>query len=184
VTHATPRAEEHAESGALPRLAPKLYSWGVVVHGIREFGGLRVETDNWPIIIMEFPEQRIDDESLRGCLEYIADILRDAERGGERSYQITDLTRMRELATASQRKVVADWMKRTVGLQKIASVGGANVTPSTMLRGLITAINWFQPPPMPTVFVATRKEAWREALKALDAAHVPVMPTLRDRVLG
>ena len=46
---------------------------------------------------------------------------------------------MTQLAPASQRKCVADWMARTLMLQKTVSLGGANVTPSTILRGLITS---------------------------------------------
>jgi hypothetical protein len=73
-------------------------------------------------------------------------------------------------------------MRRTVPLQRAASLGGANVTPSTVLRGLITAINWFQPPPMPTLYVATRREALAAAIDALNAAGTHIPHTLRDRL--
>jgi len=73
-------------------------------------------------------------------------------------------------------------MKRTHALQMIASVGGANVTPSPLLRGLITAINWFQNPAMPAVSVATRREALVAAIEMLDAANVPIPEELRMRI--
>jgi hypothetical protein len=106
----------------------------------------------------------------------------ESEKRGDRSYQVTDLSRIKELARASQRQIAADWMQRTFDLQRAASVGGANVAPSTLVRGLLTAIQWFQEAPMPTVCVATRREAFHEAVKMLDEAHVPIGQELREKL--
>jgi hypothetical protein len=151
----------------------------VIVRGVREFEGLRVLTDDWPVVVMEFPERVVSDSALESCLLHIEKLLSAAKEGGEKTYTITDLSRMYQIAPASQRKYVADWVSRTLLLQKAASIGGANVTPSTILRGIITAINWISPPPFPSVFVATRREAFAEAIKAFDAAHAPLPAAVR-----
>jgi hypothetical protein len=146
---------------------------------VREFEGLRITTSDWPVMLMEFPEKVVPDSALHSCLAYFEQLLKRAKGAGEKTYTITDLSRMYHLAPASQRKYVAEWMASTLPLQRIASLGGANITPSTILRGLITAIYWVSPPPMPSVFVATRREAYAEAVKAFDAAGVPLRSELR-----
>ena len=159
-----------------------LYLDDVIAHVVREFGTLRVETVDWPIILLEFPERRFGDAEFADALDYIERLLREGHLLGEKSFQVTDLTRMQEIAPASQRKYVSEWAKRTLDLQKVASVGAANVTPSSILRGLVTAVHLFQPPPTPTTFVSTRKEAWVVALKALDEARAPLSPVVRARL--
>ena len=151
-----------------------------------KFGELEINTRDWPILLMVFPKQRFADADLRRALDYIEQLMIESEKSGEKSFQITDLTRMQEIASASQRKISAEWVKRTAPLQRAASVGGANVTPSTILRGLITAIYWFQSPSTTTtpIFVATRSDAYRAALRSLKAAEVPLPPGLRAQILS
>jgi hypothetical protein len=151
----------------------------VIVRVARDFGLVRVDTSDWPVLLLEFPEHRVEDVEFRDAMTHIEHTLLEAKSLGLKSFQVTDLTRMREIAPASQRKHAADWMKRTLPIQRAASVGGANVTPSTILRGLITAIYWFQPPPMPTTFVSTRKEAMLMAVRALEEARLPVPLAVR-----
>lgn len=156
----------------------------MIARVVREFGGIRIATTDWPILFMDMPPQRVADSSLLETLAYLEELMRAAEKAGDRSFQITDLTRIKELPPASQRQHVGDWMQRTQKLQKTATVGGANVTPGAILRGIITAINWFQSAPMPTAFVATRREAVQIGVKALDAAKVPLGLELRERLLA
>jgi hypothetical protein len=54
------------------------------------------------------------------------------------------------------------------------------VTPSAILRGLITAVFWFQPPVAPYFAVATRHEAMRKGVEMLRAASAPLPPRLAD----
>jgi hypothetical protein len=70
-------------------------------------------------------------------------------------------------------------MTRTLPLQKAASLGGATVTRATMLRALINALHFIAPPGMPSIFVATRGEAFAEAIKAFDRSLKPLPPDLR-----
>jgi hypothetical protein len=87
---------------------------------------------------------------------------------------------MREITPASQRRFTADWLQRTATLQRTGSVGAAHVTPSAILRGLITAVFWFQKPPTETVFVATRDEAVRRGIEFFEKAGLPP-PSVRTQ---
>jgi len=145
----------------------------------RAFQGLRVLTNDWPVIVIDFPETRVPDAALEACLSCVEELLKEASDRKERTYTITDLTRMVEFPPASQRSYAADWMARSIELQKAASLGGATVTRSTMLRAVINAVHWISPPAMPSIFVATRRDALAAAVKAFDAARVQVRPELR-----
>jgi hypothetical protein len=157
----------------------------VVARIVREFGGIEVATSDWPIILMEIPEQRVADADLQAALAYIEQILRECEKTGQKCAQVTDLTRMQHMPPASQRKMSGEWVKATIELQKATSVGGANVTPSAILRGIITAIHWFQKPPTPVEFFATRNEAMLQVIAWLNQANVPLplsVYELRDKL--
>ncbi len=149
------------------------------VRPARDFQGLRLITDDWPIILIEFPEARVSDDALRDCLSCIEDLLKEAREQREWTFTVTDLTRMTEFPTPTQRKCTSEWVTRTFALQKAASLGGATVTRSTLLRGVINAVHWVSPPALPTTFVATRREAMLEAIKAFDRGRITLRPALR-----
>jgi hypothetical protein len=114
-------------------------------------------------------------------LHHLEDLMRDAESRRERIFLVTDITQMRQLTPASQRKLTADWMKHTFSLGKVASVGAAHVTPSAILRGIITAVSWVQPPPNPSVCVASVEEAYERGIAALTAAGQLIPPRVLQR---
>jgi hypothetical protein len=145
---------------------------------IREFGRIRVHRTHWPIIVLEFPEKRIADADFHDALTYIETLMRECQRAGQRSFQVTDLTRIREIPPASQRRYAGEWVKDMDALIRVASVGGADVTPSSILRGLITAIHWIQRPPTPTAVFATRPEAYLHAIGQIERALGAVPPNL------
>jgi hypothetical protein len=140
----------------------------VVAQITRDFGGIRIETVNWPIVLMEFPEKRVEDPDFQQALNYIEHLMRECAANREKSYQVTDITRVQELAPATQRKYAAEFVKRNAPLSQLASLGTASVTPSSILRGIMTAIFWISPPPTPAVFFASRGEAYLHAIDVLE----------------
>ena len=146
----------------------------------RDFGGIRVETVDWPIVLMEFPEKRVADSDFHQALNYIEHLMREGAAAGEKSYQITDITRIQEIAPATQRKYAAEFVKRNAALSRLASFGTASVTPSSILRGIMTAIFWISPPPTPAVFFATRGEAYLYALDVLERGGTRLPQRLLD----
>jgi hypothetical protein len=152
----------------------------VVAQITRDFGGIRIETVNWPIVLMEFPEKRAEDADFHQALHYIEHLMREGAAGGEKSYQVTDITRVQEIAPATQRKYAAEFVKRNASLSQLASFGTASVTPSSILRGIMTAIFWISPPPTPAVFFATRGEAYLHAIDVLERGGTWLPPRLLD----
>jgi hypothetical protein len=152
----------------------------VVARVVREFGGLRIETTDWPIILMVMPEHRFSDQDVQAALVHLEQVMIECRHDHERCVQVTDASRMHALPPASQRKITGEWLKKTVDLQKAVSLGGVNVTPSAIIRGIITAIHWFQKPETPVAFVATRNEAMLQAIQWLEQARVVLPPRLRE----
>ncbi len=152
----------------------------IVARVLREFGALRISTIDWPIILMDMPEGHVADSELRDALRYVEELLRACVAQRERCTQVTDLTRVKQIPTASQRRIAADWITKTLDLQREASLGGANVTPSAILRGIITAIQWVQRPPAPAEHFATRSEAMLQAIRWLDEGRVLLPPGLQE----
>jgi hypothetical protein len=144
----------------------------------REFGQIRVARVDWPIVLIEFPEKRVTDADLHAVLAHIESLLSEAAKNREKIFVITDLTVMREITPANQRQFTAEWIKRTASLSRTASVGGATVTPSAILRGIITALYWLQPSPSPTFTVATRHEGMLKGIEMLEAGSVLLSPRL------
>lgn len=130
------------------------------------FGGIRVDTREWPIVLTEFPAHPVTDADLAGALGKLEALFQT----GERSFQITDLSRISEMAPASQRKYSGDWTIRTFDLQKQWSLGGCLVIKSALVRGLVTAVHWLKEPPQPTATVATLEEAYAVARGVLARA--------------
>jgi hypothetical protein len=144
----------------------------------RDFGGIRVSCADWPIVLVEFPEKGVHDETLRAVLGHLETIMTDAVRTREKLFFVTDISRMRQLTPAGQRQLTATWMKRADALCRAAGVGGATVTPSPVLRGIITALYWLRSPPTPSFSVSTRHEAVLKGIEMLQAANVPLSPRL------
>jgi hypothetical protein len=142
------------------------------------FDGIRVSRADWPIVVTEFPEKRVSDEALHAMLGHLEELLNEAAGRNEKLYFVTDLTVTREIPPANQRKVTSQWMARTATLAKTASLGAAQVTPSAILRGIFTAVFWLHPSPMPSIFVATRREAMIRGVELLEAAGALLPPRL------
>jgi len=144
----------------------------------REPARIRLSNADWPIVLVEFPERRVSDENLLASLGQIESLLRQAKRNREKLFVVTDLTLMRETSPANQRKLTAEWMKRTTPLAAASSVGTATVTPSAILRGIITALYWLQPAPNPAFCVATRHEGILKGIEQLEQVNALLSPRL------
>ena len=147
---------------------------------VRDFGGIRIDTTEWPIILMVMPEHRASDADVQSAVVHIEQIMLECKKDREKCVQVTDASAMTTLPTASQRKITGEWMKKTTELQREVSLGGANVTPSAIIRGIITAIHWFHKPETPVVFVATRDEGMLQAFRWFEQAKVSLPSHLRE----
>jgi hypothetical protein len=150
----------------------------------QDFGGIRVSCADWPVVLIEFPEKRVPDAALYSMFEYLESSMLDAAKAHEQVYTLADISLMREMTPASQRRYTAEWIKRNADLVKVSSVGGATVTPSPVLRGIITAVYWIQPPIRTMFTVATRQEGMLKGIELLQREGQLLSPRLiayRDR---
>jgi hypothetical protein len=85
---------------------------------------------------------------------------------------------VREAMPASHRQFTREWIKCTASLARAAALGSATVTPSALLRGIITALYWLQPPPTPVLTVATRHEGMLKGIEMLERERLLLSPRL------
>ena len=104
---------------------------------------------------------------------------------GTKFYQVVDLSRMKEVAPAGQRKYAAEWSARTQPLLVGCLLGGSIVAASPLLRGMLTAVFWLSKPATPTTIVSTRREGLLCGIHAIEEATPPLpahLSDLRDRL--
>jgi hypothetical protein len=144
----------------------------------RDFAGIRIVSVDWPIVRSAFPERRVPDGALRSVLDHLESLMSEAAKRREKLFLITDLTATQEMPSASQRHLAAQWLKRNEALLRVATVGTAHVTPSALLRGILTAVFWISAPPKPYTFVATLEEAMLRGIRLLETEGALLPPRL------
>ncbi|MGH7439772.1 MAG: hypothetical protein ACRENE_29120 [Polyangiaceae bacterium] len=157
----------------------------MVDRSVHDFDGIRIDTRDWPLVLMEMPAHPVPDTSVHQALWYLERLMKRTPPD-ERFFQVTDLSSMRDVAPARQRKYSAEWAKRTAPFARHCRIGGAIVAKSSLLRGMLTAVFWLAKPEGPTHVVSTRREGLLCAIHALEAtgplpAH---LSQLRDRLLA
>ena len=58
----------------------------------------RVAVDDWPIVLVDLPERRMQDATVHRLFDELEAALREGKSRGERSFVITDLTRLRAVS--------------------------------------------------------------------------------------
>jgi hypothetical protein len=142
---------------------------------VRDLGGIRIDTRSWPLIIWEMPSaDGVSATATAQAFGYLKELWQ-TRAPGERVFQLTDLSRALG-ATAASRRFAADFMKENEALIVEATLGGATVITSPIMRGVITAVFWLKASPVPTRIVATREDGLRHGLDLLEAHRSP-LPT-------
>jgi hypothetical protein len=98
------------------------------------------------------------DDELEGAFERMTSELQKARTEGRRVAMISIGTADSGM-TPKQRRRSADWLKERTELLRIACIGQAIVLPGTLQRGVLTAILWMAPYPVPLRVCATEAEA-------------------------
>jgi len=100
--------------------------------------------DLMPIYRWTFPSEATDEE-LRACLQAREDL---AIRARYYTAWVIDMSNITK-APATQRKALAEHLKRFDEFGARWNAGSALIVPSPWLRGLVTAVTWFSPPSFP-----------------------------------
>jgi hypothetical protein len=141
---------------------------------VREFGGIRIDSRQWPLVTFDQPEHKVTDAATMEALDFLTGLMGDVGPR-EKIFLLVDLSQSKEAAPASQRKAAAQHSARHEELQKRTVVGSGIVITSAVMRGVITAVFWIRPPSIPTKLVASRDEALRYGLDLLEA-HLSMLP--------
>jgi len=147
--------------------------------GVRRFEGIEIDCTQWPLLLWESPSHRVSDQSSVDALAWLEELWRTTPAGAK-SFMLTDLSRMEEVAPASQRKYAAEFMDRNRDLQRRATVGGAIVATSPIVRGALRAVFWIRPPALEPRMVTTREEGLVYGIDLLAAACPPLPGHLQD----
>jgi hypothetical protein len=140
---------------------------------IRHFEGIAIDTTQWPFILWDSPPRRVSDRAFADAMTWVGE-LSEKTPLGEKSFMLTDLSRLEEAAPASQRKYAADFMNQHRDLIRRASAGAGIVAKSAVVRGGITAVFWIRPPPVETRVVATREEGILYGIGLIERAGPPL----------
>lgn len=146
---------------------------------IRHFEGIMIDATRWPFILWESPPRRVSDRAFADAMTYV-EALSKATPPGEKSFMLTDLSRLEEAAPASQRKYAADFLHRNRDLFQRVSAGAGIVAKSAIVRGGITAVFWIRPPPVETRVVATREEGTLYGIAMIEKACGRLPPHLLE----
>jgi hypothetical protein len=151
---------------------------------VREFEGIRIDTRDWPLLVMEMPEGSVSDEAVHGALAHLEWIMARTP-AGTRFFQVTDLSRMSLFAPASQRRYAGEWSRRTAELAVRTRLGAVAVAPSPMLRAILSAVAWSKGVKASSRVTLTRADGVLQGIRALEIAHPPLPPhlvALRERL--
>jgi hypothetical protein len=135
-------------------------------------GSITIDESRRPIVTVRFVGAVSDGE----FDEYLAAMERMLER---RQKTLTILDARESARTPpTQRRKQAEWLKAQTSMLQAYSCGSAFVITSPLVRGVLTAILWVQPLPVPHTVVGsiTDAEAW--ARKRLLAEGVTPPPPL------
>ena len=108
---------------------------------------------HWPLVVFELPPQL--STGFVGVLD--ASMKRVFARQ-MRFVSLVDASKLESLPDANARRALGEWSKTIDAPTRKYQVANALVVPSAMARGVLTAIHWIHPPPMPTIVCATVAE--------------------------
>jgi len=114
---------------------------------------VHVSTDDWPLVFVTLPAVQSDEE----VLDYF-DELRACRVRYEPYAIVVDATASRGFS-AKQRRMQADYVSEGLESSRRYLKGLAFVAPSQLIRGMLTAIFWFQRPESPHRVFTNREDA-------------------------
>jgi hypothetical protein len=139
----------------------------------RDFGGIRIDTTAWPLIVWNSPRDSPHEAVMR-ALEYLVQVWK-ATPADTKSFLVCDLSLQGRAPSASERREIASFLALHDKLQRKALLGGALVVSSAIVRGVITAVFWLRPPAVPQKAFGTRAQAVTHAIEQIER-HAGVLP--------
>lgn len=114
---------------------------------------IEFDDSHWPVVICR-AQGHSTDEDIRTYTNVLAGFL----SRGQRHVVIVDAQGGQSL-NSRHRRFIAEWNKKNARALALYRSALVLVTPSTLLRGMITAIHWLFPAPFPYKAVETIEQA-------------------------
>lgn len=146
------------------------------------------EYDNGPVQFRHvYMDGRQTDDELKQRLEAFRELYVSLQREQRRTVLLFELGESFDYS-ARQRSIQADWGRDVAELEREVLIANAFVTPSLVIRGMITAVYWLWPPAAAYTVQATLLEAltWSFDLCEQHGISMPdsVRRDCRARLLG
>jgi hypothetical protein len=136
--------------------------------------GIRTDSSRWPLVIITFVEG-FSNEDLERCF---ADNARLFQRG-ERFASVRDLRNVYKMPSPVQREMARKWQERVRDEFPDLCLGVSIVSDSSFIRGLVTAVGWATPPPIPEETFPTLSAGVDWSIQKLDDAGIPISHDIR-----
>ena len=131
--------------------------------------GIEVDATYWPLVIVVVSEI-LDAGSVADLIRRV-DVLHQRR---EHFATLVDTTAVKTLPRASERQALAEWQNRTIEVIRRYNVVTATVIENSLVRGVMTAMNWVFRPPNEQVSVASFREGLSICCDRLRAAGIPL----------
>lgn len=131
----------------------------------------RYSTAHFPLVIVTCPA-RFEATNVKTVLDAYSN---EVFEGRRKFVLVVDALGIKELPSALVRRAITDWMQRVESIGQRYTLGMAMATPSAIVRGAMTAVNWVVPPKIPMSYEPTMAAAVDWAIARLESAneHVP-----------
>jgi hypothetical protein len=116
----------------------------------------------WPVVVVTLPEAPLQGQSFE---DYLVAVSAYYERG--RSFGFVFDVRRAPPLTAAQRNTIAEYIERSRKRHPELRVVMSVVIASAIQRGLVRAITWLTPQPVPTEISSTVDEGVRWVMREL-----------------
>ncbi len=142
-------------------------------------GRSHIDMSFMPIFMVVHEGQLTDQE----FADYLAETERSLYGPESRKRVLIQDARNAGQSPPTQRKMQAEWLKKHEARLRNIALGTAFVIDSALVRGILTAILWLQPLPMPHEVCGTIEEALDWADKRLKENNIEAPPNARIAIL-
>lgn len=136
-----------------------------------------VDTSLWPVVVCT-PRGNLSDKEYQQMFAAFDELW----RRGQKFVTITD-TRFNDTATARQRQLIGEWVKKNGPTIQRHSLGSVLIVESAIVRGALTAISWVSQADFSSSYVKNWEQATSATLALLEKAGQPTTG-LRERLLA
>jgi hypothetical protein len=139
-------------------------------------------TDYEPVILIEL-SGTLSDAELAAMSTEVTELLKLQQANRIRAAVVLDFSTASAIAP-HQRRAIGEWRRDVRGLMSQVCVGMAMVVKTPLIRGVLTAIGWFSPEPVPVVYMSSLGDAINWSINACEKSGLSVPAQVIRRLKG